>query len=470
MKYLRLFLIVAIVLAVLGFQAGQASAKKFSYTSGIQLQNLANASNSVTLTYYNVQTASGTGGGEAKTANVTMTPYASSTFFPVHADAGFSGSVVVSSSQPIASIVNLHANLSTTRVGNASYVGATAGATTINLPLLHKNNYGFDSWFSVQNASSTDATVNVAYSDGKTAGPIVIKAGASYVFDQQLEAFHTTLKVFGAKVTSDQPVVVVVVQERNSTSPTVVRSVLAYTGFDAAEADALMPLINANNYGFTTGIQIQNTGAQDSSITVTYTPTKDANGNPIGHECTETQLIKAGASNTFALYSFNGTLSATQGTTTCVKERFVGAAHVTANSANQNVVAIVNQQTARAAGAYGSFLLSRATNKVVMPLIMDRNYGWSTGFNLMNVGTATVDVACTFTGTTYAKNVTLAAGEALNDVQLNKVKDKYVGSGTCTATAVAGQTGTVKIAAVVNETSPDNYDNILTYEGMNVTP
>lgn len=464
MKYVRLFLIVAIVLAALGFQAGQVSAKKFTYSSGIQLQNLANTQATVTLTYYNVQTSSG-GGTQATSVTVPIASLGSATFATIHAAAGFSGSVVVSSSSPIASIANLIGKSGTTTVGSASYVGATAGATSVNLPLLHKGNYGFDSWYSVQNAGSTDATVNVVYSDGATAGPAVIKAGASWVFDQQLETNHpASSHVFAAKVTSDQPVVVVVVQERLYQT---VRNVLAYTGFDAADTDALMPLINSNNYGYTTGVQLQNTGTVDSDITVTYFPTKDGQGNPIGHQCTETQTVKKAASNTFALYAFAGTLSGTVGTTTCIKERFVGSARITGNSASVPVVGIVNQQTSRAAGAYGTFMPSRTTGKLVMPLIMDRNYGWSTGFNLMNVGDVAVDVTCTFTKVPYTKSATLQPGEAMNDVQNNKIQAGYYGSGTCIATSASG---TPKIAAVVNETSPDVYDNVLTYEGMNVAP
>ena len=36
--------------------------------------------------------------------------------------------------------------------------------------LLNKDNGGFTTWYSVQNASTDEATVNVSYSDGTSAG------------------------------------------------------------------------------------------------------------------------------------------------------------------------------------------------------------------------------------------------------------------------------------------------------------
>ena len=445
MKHIRIIMIAAIVLAALGFQTGNANAIFYSYTTGIAVQNLANAAAVVTLTYYNAQGTGGTGGTEATSATVDMASLASASFFPIHAAAGFKGSVVISSSQPVASIANLVGSSGTTHIGDASYVGSGVGGSPMYLPLLHQNNYGFFSWFSVQNTGGSDATVNVSYSDGTTAGPIVVKPGASYTFDQSSETH--SLKFFAGTVTSTQPVVVVVNQEN-----TIGKTIQAYTGFDKGESNTLMPLINANNYGYITGVQLQNGGTQASDVTVTYTPTV-LNGSPVGHQCTETHRVAQNASVTYTLAAFAGTFktSATD-TTTCIKERFVGSAQVTGNSTDQPVIAVVNQATPTSAGAYGSFLPSRATAKVVLPLIADRNYGWYTGFNLMNVGTVPVDVSCTFTGgVAYAVNKTLQPGEAITEGQNNKIKDKYAGSGSCTAVVNGGGAGTPKITAVVNQ-------------------
>ncbi len=109
----------------------------------------------------------------------------------------------------------------------------------------------------------------------------------------------------------------------------------------------------------------------------------------------------------------------------------------------------------------GSFDPANATSTVVLPLIMDRNGGYFTGFNVMNVGSSSTSVTCNFTGTTYSVSKTLAAGEALNDLQMNKIASSYVGSATCTA----GSGGS--IVAVVNELGGSSTaDQLLVYEGI----
>lgn len=448
MKFVRFALLLAMVVALFG-TVQPVAAVVYTYTSGYQVQNLSGAIANISIDYYSVQTSGG-GGTSVTTATDTVPAFGSKTYFPIHVSSGFSGSVVISSDQPLASIVNLIG--SGPGNANASYIGSSSGSGTMYLPLLMKGNSGITTWYSLQNAGSTDATVNVSYSDGTTAGPITVKAGASYVFDQGAETH--SIPVFAGTITSSQPVVAVVVQEG-----TRVKTILATSGFTGGETNVLMPLINANNGPYITGAQIQNIGTAPTNVTVSYTPVPG-----FGTPCTETRTIAPGASQTFALAAFAGAAQPGM-TTTCVKARFVGAAQVTANSASQPLAATVNQATSAIGGAYSSFSPSQATAKLVLPLIMDRNSGWWTGFNLVNVGTGPAAVNCTFTNTSYTVSKTLAVGEVLNDIQNNKIADRYVGSGTCTATGAGA-----KIVAVVNEIAPSAGDALLTYEGVNVAP
>ncbi len=412
-----------------------------SYTSGFQVQNLSGSTANITLTYYNQD-------GTVNTApNDTIPANGSKTYYPIHPSGSFNGSVVVSSDQPVASVVNVLGSSATTNAG-ASYVGATQGGISVSLPLLMKNHGAgnYSTWFNVQNTSSTDATVNVNYSDGTTAGPYTIRPGAARTFDQSTEVHNAT--VFSAIVTSSQPVTVVVIQENPSV-------MLAYSGFTGGTTNPVMPLVNANNSGYVTGIQIQNIGSSATDVTVSYTPAS------AGTACTETQNIPAGQSRTFALAAFaNGANS------NCAPgARFVGSARVTGNSANQNLVAIVNQLKAGVNGeAYGGFDPARATNKVVLPLIMDRNNNWYTGFNVMNVGTTSTTVICTFSGTSYTINTgSLAPGQAYNAIQNGQIAPGYVGSATCIAANSSD-----KIVAVVNEVNNvATGDRLLVYEGIN---
>ncbi len=427
-------LIILSLLMFTSYGAGLAGAFP-SYTSGFQVQNLSSAQATVSITYYNPN------GTIATTATDTISANGSKTYFPIHATSGFNGSVVISSDQQIASVVNVLTG-SGAKAG-ASYVAASQGGTSLSLPLLMKNNSGYNTWFHLQNTGTTDANVTVNYSDG-TSQTAVIKPGAAKLFDQSTESHSAA--VFSANITSSQPVAAAVIEE----NPVVM---FAYTGFRGGSTNPVMPLINANNSGYITGVQVQNIGGTSTTVTISYTPSVE------GTACTETQTIPAGQSRTFALAAFeNGANS------NCVaRARFIGSAQVTTNSANQPLVAIVNQLKPGVNGeAYGSFDPNNATNKVVLPLIMDRNSGWFTGFNVMNVGSSATTVTCTFTGTSYSVTATLNPGQALTDIQVNKISSGYVGSGTCTASNL-----TDKIVAVVNELNTGTGDNLLVYEGIN---
>lgn len=443
MKAVRFLIVLAMLLVAVGAAQGAVKAVAFTYTSGIQVQNLEASDAAVTLTFYVKDSTE-----IDTTVTDTIAANGSKTYFPIGASEGFDGSVVISSDKKVAAISNVLGN------GNAaaaSYVAASAGSTEVLLPLLMQNNAGYSTWFNVQNTGSSVATVNVAYSDGTAAGPLTVEPGSAHTFDQLIE-IHTE-KVFSAVVTSDVPVAVTVIEESSAI-------LYAYTGFaPATNVAPVMPLINANNVGYATGAQIQNAGATDTEVTVTYTPAS------FGTACTETQTIPAGTSKTFTLGAFAGSLPP-GATSDCVGlQRFVGSAKVTGNSADMPLYAIVNQLNATKPDgeAYGAFDAATATDTVVLPLVMDRNSGWWTGFNVQNVGAAATTVECTFTGNAYTTGGTLQPGEALNALQNGAIAAGYVGSATCTAPG--GQ-----IVAVVNELGPlsSGADQLLVYEG--VTP
>ncbi len=437
--------LLALVLAFTLFLGSATPAAAIStYDSGFQIQNLGTVTATVTITFYNQD------GTVAATVNDQIGANSSKTYYPLTSvSAGFNGSVVVSSDQPVAAIVNV---LGDSGAFGASYSGFSSGSTTASIPLVMKNNYGFSTWFNVQNTGTADANVTVTYSNG-TSEVATIKPGAAATFDQATNANLPDGFVGSAVVSSTQPVAIAVLE----VGPT---TLLAYNGFPSGSTELLMPLVNANNYGYVTGIQIQNLGTTDTDVTVSYTPSS------AGSACTETQTVPAGKSATFALYAF--TYDAPSGvtiTTNCTKgSTFVGSAKVTANSANQPLVAIVNQLNSGAnkGASYAAFDPAAGTSTVVFPLIMDRNFGYFTGFSVMNVGTSSTTVTCTFTGSSRTVNATLNPGEALTDVQLNQIADGYVGSAVCTAS------GGGSIVGVVNELNTSSTgDAFLVYEGAN---
>lgn len=434
-------------LAAAGLMAGvgarPASATLFNYTAGIQVQNLSATTASIVISFVNQD------GTQAGTTNDTVPANGSKAYFPLQGvSAGFNGSAVVSSDQQVAAVVNVLGN---NGAAGASYIGFAAGANTLQIPLLMKDNFGFNTWFNVQNVGNAATNITVNYTDGTSATRNNVQPNASATFDQSLETHSQTVFAATVSASGGQPVVATVIEENPST-------MFAYNSFTAGSTNPAMPLINANNFGYITGVQIKNAGNQATNVTVSYTP------SGAGAACTETQTIAAGQSANYALGVF--TLGVPPGaTTTCaLGSTFVGSAQVTANSANQPLTVIVNQlnNTAGTGEAYGGFDPATATSTVVMPLIMDRNFGFFTGFSVMNVGGAATTVNCTFSNSAVTQNGNINPGQALTLLQLNAIGNGYVGSATCTASAGG------KIVGIVNELNNAPGDQFLVYESINV--
>jgi hypothetical protein len=427
-------------------RCGSGTGTEFcAYTSGVQVANLSSTddANILIVAYKSDGTTDGSPLGS------TIPKGAAKTYFPIsNVSVGFSGSIVISSNTNIAAIAN---TVTPDFLMNSSYVGRSQGGTTLQIPLLMKDNSGYFTWYAVQNAGSAAANVQVNYSDGTTASE-TIPPGASKTFYQEKET-HSA-KVFSAIInsTNSQPLVGAVIQERAD-------NILAYTAFTGGSTNPIFPLVNANNSGIRTGIQIQNVGTQNTDVTVSYVP---AAGSGNGTACTETKTIEGnGKSKTFAFVMFE--LGGDGGDCTA-KGRFVGSASVTTNSTNQPLVAVVNQLYPASLGsgssAYVAFAPTDAGDTVVLPLIMDRNSGYFTGISVSNVGTSAVDINCTFQNTSYTANANVAPGGALVDIQNNKIADKYVGSAVCTGGAGS------QLVAVVNEFKNASGDQAMTYEGI----
>ncbi|MBC7238600.1 MAG: hypothetical protein H5T71_00685, partial [Chloroflexi bacterium] len=96
----------------------------------------------------------------------------------------------------------------------------THGSTIVNLPLVMRNNNGYNTWFSVQNAGDSDTEVTVEFIAGPagnnyTAPTVTIKPGGAVIFDQAAPDMSVlgTKFVGAVKITSDpEPVVATLVE------------------------------------------------------------------------------------------------------------------------------------------------------------------------------------------------------------------------------------------------------------------
>jgi len=444
-KLLTLALVLVLALAVPAVVLGQG----ITYSSTFQVQNLGTEVANITIIFYNKD------GSTAATVNDTIAIGGSNTYNVARmtqVPTPFDGSVVISSNVPVAAISNESGNSWAFGASYAGFRDPPASATTAYLPLLHRNNGGFNTWFNVQNAGSADANVTVTYAPMVRGGvPIgnsytetaVIKPGAAHTFDQAGLSALGSRFVGSATVTSNQAIVATCNQVGGTT-------LLAYDSFAGGSTKASFPLVNAMNAGYKTGIQILNIGTQDTSVTVHYAwdPAKGSGTVP-----DETQTIPAHGSAQFAWNWFT--------------TRFVGSGIVSVNSASQPLVAVVNQlnQITNKGASYNAFDPDSAgvTNQVSFPLVMAKNSGYGTSVTVQNVGSSSTTVNVTYTGSGVVSGpFTLAVGESKTIGQDPLFASRYVGS----ANAVASAGG--KIVGMCNElNNSTTVDTFLVYEGFN---
>jgi len=168
-----------------------------SYESTVNLTNITNAAGSLTLTYYNPD------GSVEATSSDTIAAYETKWYTTLPGlSTSFQGSMVISSSVQLSSMSTIIGkDGSGDPMNYASYIGTSAGAGTVYLPLLMDSNYGYNTYYSVQNTSSSPVDVVITYSDGLVVSPITaLQPNASVTIDNQAEA-HTAKK-FSAVLTA----------------------------------------------------------------------------------------------------------------------------------------------------------------------------------------------------------------------------------------------------------------------------
>jgi hypothetical protein len=448
MKKLSILVIVSLLTVLI---AVPVSAQAITWTSGFQVQNLSETATADILIYYYNQ--DGTLATATPVAD-SIAAMSSKTYFPIGAPDGFNGSVVVESTEPVVAIANTLGNSPQYMASTESF---SAGAIEVNLPLIMKGNGGYYTWFNVQNTSGTaDAHITVEFipasaGNAYTTPSVTIAPGAAATFSQRDVADLGTKFVGSAVITSDVPVVASVMQVGE-----IYKNMMGYNGFTVGATTVNLPLIMSNNSGFYTGFQVQNVGTAATNVTVAYGANIGGTFNPAN----ETATLQPGASTTFL-----------QNTGQFATPKYVGSATITTDG--QPVVAIVNQVcfTGMVVGtAYDGFDPAQATNKVSAPLIMANNSQFYTGVQIMNVGSAAVDITVTYgpnTGGAFApaaETSTIQPGNSYNSIQNGGAwgTNKYVGS-----LAVSSAAGS-QVVMIVNEFLPlATADAFMTYNGFN---
>ena len=451
--------------------AAQAPA---AYESTVSITNLSSGEGSISLNFYNKND-----GTIAATTTDTIGAYETKFYASFAAvGSGFDGSMVISSSVPLASSSTIIGKDSAdNKINYASYVGVSTGSDTVYLPLLMDSNYGFSTYYYVQNVSGSDVTVTIDYDDGLSVANIVdLPAGASVKIDNKSEA-HVAKKFSATLTTSGGDIAVAVVEYGEMT--TYGRPLYAYNGFKYGSTNPVIPMVNQNNYGYWTAIPIQNLGGVATTVTLTYIPTK------AGNTCTETLTIPAYGQAEFGSFA-HAYAPQTPGTTCVLGERFVGVATVTQNSASQPLVGLMNQLNSVDDNDKGAALMtinpSDGTAMVAFPEVYQwyGSYGWWTALTITNISGSTLpagDITCHAIGSanggavdeTWSNPTSLANGQGwITDLYngWGPLPNNFLGGVVCTSATgtIVGNNNTLGALA------PANLDTLIINEGISVTP
>jgi len=286
------------------------------------------------------------------------------------ADGMYAG--VVSCDQEVAAVVNF-----SDADSGASYsgVGGSEVATELYAPAVYDNYYSYYSNVVVQNATGApvDITLQIfapgvatpVYEDTKTAVP----GYAHVAWEQEGLAELVTNQFYAAKITATGDVAAIVnIYGLGGTA----NQLYSYNAFAAGSMMAYAPVVMNNFYGYNTAIVVQNMGAANAAVTVTYSDGTEWTGSiaPGAAESLYTPASGIAAGNT--LYG-------------AVIE------------SDEPVAVIVNESTPfNRAGTYNGF--ASGGTAASAPVVMQAYYGWNSSVTCQNVSNAAVTMEIEYAG------------------------------------------------------------------------
>ena len=504
MKKLRTAVVLLLTLAVVGtaFAAVEALPGSGWWTS-VGIQNPGTAEATVQLTAYHAV-------GESQTdehkADFKMAGGSSVTFMPNTAtsttglpavspvlEAGFQGSMVASSDQPLVAIGQVGNNVvSGLGVANgfasAQYRGSNQGAISLAYPTVKNSFNGKTTTFYIQAAGAeTTVTATVKTADGAshTASKLV-PANKTWVLSPDDFAPVVAKTNCGAVATSPCVgsfsaatagglIVGAVVEHQAETAPaTIAQSTALFLPTDADTTVFCPTFKNAYGGGTaprTTGITVQN--LSDSQATV-YLTLKSA---LTGGDFKSNVMIPSLGSVTFYPSSGNigGFPSGNGGVTTGL-----GAATITSTA---KLIANVNEAnttgTPLKATTYSCFGAASATAKVALPQVKEVFGGNNTGVTIQNTdptADAVVNAVYTCGTATYTRVAkTLGPGGSYTYYIESNNASNWTGTpmpvGSKLLCAMTVTSGGQKIVGIAQEAAyPSGNLDTKNYEGFNLTP
>jgi hypothetical protein len=150
-----------------------------------------------------------------------------------------------------------------------SYTPFTSGSNTAYAPLTMNNYYGYNTSVNAQNVGNAAANITITYGNGQTRTINNVAPGGLAEFLQFLSSSGVSNgDKQPAKITSDQPIVVLVNQSTRAELRK--NRAASYTGLSNGSSTVRLPTVHRRYYGFSSSVNCQNIGTSAATISIAY--------------------------------------------------------------------------------------------------------------------------------------------------------------------------------------------------------
>lgn len=247
------------------------------WTSSLSCQNQSTSDATVTLTFYESET-----GTEIDLGEETISAESSHNFIISALPDGSTGSVIVSSDQPVTCSSDLSKNATGSqanpyRFAASKGLNSTETGITMYVSQVEKDFHDWNSYIAIQNTGSTNTDIKVSFIDRyrNNYGPYdyTIPAYGNIMVYLEEIADIPSMFIGGAKIWAVDgitPLAVTAAFYNNGTSYNT-SQIHAYNGTTTGSDILYAPYLVLNYYGYNSGISIQNVGSSATSFKIVFT-------------------------------------------------------------------------------------------------------------------------------------------------------------------------------------------------------
>ena len=358
------------------------------------LYNLSNTDANISITRYNGFTTGGATDTGTNVKSDTIAHNGSLYYNPANDPnfpSGFNGSIVVSSSQPVAGTVTVANDLTGSGYASDAYSAVASPAPTQYLPIIMGKYSVWNTRISIQNAGNAStpapADVTIHYVGAGAPPDDTIKGlplNQTFQLDQYTNANMNNFNGSAVVSSTNGQNLAVVVEEYRTTGGMLVM----YNGTSQADTTVYIPGY-INQGAWNTDFTIVNTTGNNANVTINFTGGTQVKGVVPGNNSVY-------INNALPDSSWSGTFPSAAGS------GYYGAATITST---QNIVVAYNIANTARGGAgnlgigYLGFPSSQASTSVVVPLIENvYSTGWGTTFSVQSVEGTPANLSMAYSG------------------------------------------------------------------------